>query len=306
MEIEVAHQDRTGAITQKKFNLSSLGLIKHFGLAGQSYGTTIRAIRRAIGAYALYRDYFKRIDLINSRFSKPDAPFYDPTEQGDFSTIAGRALADFLARRIDGATHTFTYEGAMLQAGHTNLNIPRADLYCFNSSKQFAVESKGFDVPSVSNNEMATHKNQSQQGPLKINFSVASVSYNLYTKIKNKYYDPINENQEFNNDLNRKLSEQYYSGFSELMREQRDFGTLNFSEKNREYKLVPLYSPYDDFIFYDRIWHPRFKDRNTVFLVLDKRIKQYANEGFVQNLEQNEILEDGLYIDNDGIGLMLD
>jgi hypothetical protein len=41
-------------------------------------------------------------------------------------------------------------------------------------------------------------------------------------------------------------------------------------------------------------------------LVLDKRIKQFAKEGFLENEEKNEIAEDGLYIDNDGIGLMID
>jgi hypothetical protein len=306
MDIEVIHKDALGVSTNKSFNLSTLGLIKHFGLAGQSYGTTIRAIRRAIGAYFLYHDYFKRTDLINSRFSKPPAYFYDPTDQGDFSTIAGRAIADFLARRIDGATHTYTYEGAMLMAGHNNVNIPRADLYCFNSSKQFAIESKGFDVRTVSENEMTTHKTQSGQGPLDVQFSVASVSYNLYHKIKNKYYDPVNDNSEFNNDLNKKISSTYYSGFAELLKEQRDLPTLNFSEQNREFNLIPIYSPYDDYLFYDRTWRHRPYRHNTVFLVLDKRIKNFANEGFINNEEKNEITEDGLYIDNDGIGLMLD
>lgn len=306
MDIEVIHKDASGVSTTKSFNLSTLGLIKHFGLAGQNYGTTIRAIRRAIGAYFLYHDYFKRTDLLNSRFSKPPAHFYDPTDQGDFSTIAGRAIADFLARRIDGATHTYTYEGAMLMAGHNNVNIPRADLYCFNSSKQFAIESKGFDVRTVSENEMTTHKTQSGQGPLDIHFSIASVSYNLYNKIKNKYYDPVSDNSEFNNDLNKKISAKYYSGFAELLKEQRDFPTLNLSEQNREFNLIPIYSPYDDYLFYDYKWRHRPYGHNTIFLVLDKRIKNFAFEGFINNEEKNVISQDGLYIDNDGIGLMLD
>jgi hypothetical protein len=306
MDIEVTHMDSNNNSTQLTFKLSTLGLIKHFGLAGQSYGTTVRAIRRAIGTYFLYHDYFKRADLINSRFSQPPAQFYDPTDQGDFSTLAGRAIADFLARRIDGATHTFTYEGAMLMAGHNNVNIPRPDLYCFNSSKQFAVESKGFEVRTVSENEMQIHKVQSKQGPLNIQSSAASVSFNLYRKIKNKYYDPISDNFELDNNLNRQLSIDYYSGFAELVKEQREPLTLNFSEQGREFNLIPLYSPDDDFIFYDKIWRHRFYRHNTVFLVLDKRIKNFAIEGFINNEVKNEIAEDGLYIDNDGIGLMLD
>jgi hypothetical protein len=306
MEIEVIHKDSLGVSTNKLFNLSTLGLIKHFGLARQSYGTTIRALRRAIGAYFLYHDFFKRSDLINSRFSKPPAYFYDPTEQGDFSTIAGRAIADFLARRIDGATHTCTYEGAMLMGGHNNINVPRADLYCFNSLKQFAIESKGFSDRTLSEKEMRNHKTQSRQGPLDIQFSVASVSYNLYDKIKNKYYDPVNENSKFNFELNRKISSTYYSGFADLLKEQKDVPTLNFSDKNREFNLIPIYSPYDDYLFYNSKFRFRPYRYGTLFLVLDKRVKKFATEGFLKNEEKNEIAEDGLYIDNDGIGLMLD
>ncbi len=306
MEIEVIHKDSLGVSTNKLFNLSTLGFIKHFGLAGQSYGTTIRAIRRAIGTYFLYHDFFKTTDLINSRFSKPPAYFYDPTDQGDFSTIAGRAIADFLARRIDGATHTYTYEGAMLMEGFNKINVPRADLYCFNSLNQFAIESKGFSDRTVSENQMTIHKTQSNQGPLDIQFSVASVSYNLYNKIKNKYYDPVNDNSKFNIELNRKISSTYYSGFAELLKEKNDLPTLNFSDKNREFTLMPIYSPYDDYLFHDRKFRYRPYRYGTLFLVLDKRIKQFAKEGFLKNEEKNEISEDGLYIDNDGIGLMID
>lgn len=307
MEIEVEHQDGNKNINLKKFNLSTLGLIKHFGLAGQSYGTTIRAIRRAIGVYFFYYDYFKRKDIINSRFSKPANYFYDPTDQGDFSTVAGRAIADFLARRIDGATHTITYEGAMLLDGWNDFSVSRADLYCFNSCKQFAVEAKGYDVKTVSENEMKVHKIQSGQGPIKnIDFSVASVSYNLYNKIKNKYYDPKRERSEFNIDLNTKISSQYYSGFAELLKEQKDFPSLNFSDQNREFYLIPIYSSDNELISYEKVRIRKYYRPNTVFLVLDKRIMNFALEGFVKNEERDVITDDGLYIDNDGIGLMRD
>jgi len=85
MDIEVIYKDKNNIKAKLVFKLSMLGLMKHFGLAGQSYGTTVRAIRRAIGTYFLYHDYFKRIDLINSRFSQPSPQFYDPTDKGDFT-----------------------------------------------------------------------------------------------------------------------------------------------------------------------------------------------------------------------------
>jgi hypothetical protein len=305
MDIEVIYKDSASQIHNQNFKLPILGLLKHFGLAGQNYGTTIRAIRRAIGAYFLYHDYFKRSDLQNSRFSRPRNHFYDPTEQGDFSTIAGRAISDFLARRISKATHTVTYEGAMLKAGFPNVNIKRPDLYCFNSSAQFAIESKGFDDTSVSDNEMNKHKTQSKQGPLNIQFSVASVSYNIYSKVKNKYYDPVNDNSEFNFDLNLKLSQEYYSGFAQMLQQQTDFPELRLSS-DREFKLIPIYSLYDDYFFYDRFWRPKFSNRDTLFLVLDKRVSSFAREGFLSNDTQDIITEDGLYIDNDGVGLLID
>lgn len=306
MELEVIHQDLSGTKTNKIINISIVGLLKHFGLAGQDYGTTLRAIRRAIGAYFYYYDYFERASLINSRFSKPANYFYDPTDQGDFSTIAGRAIADYLARRINNATHTVTYEAAMKMNGFTDMRVSRADLYCYNSTKQFAIESKGFGVRTVSDNAMNTHKNQSGQGPLYIDFSVASVSFNLYDKIKTKYYDPINENGGYNEELNRKLSIDYYSGFAKLVSEHKnDFPKLALSESN-EYFLIPIFDSYQGLYKGGRFRRRRFYKDNVIFLVLDSRIENFAREGFVNNKQVDFVAEDGLYIDNDGVGLLFD
>lgn len=91
-----------------------------------------------------------------------------------------------------------------------NIEGDRPDFYCDTFTEQFAVEAKGYSAQSVSDAQMSKHKDQSETGPLSINFSVASVAYNLYKKPKIKFYDPISDNVPYENDLNSRLRELYY------------------------------------------------------------------------------------------------
>lgn len=302
MEIDIIHKNGLGISTTKVLKISTLGLLKHFGLAGQNYGTTMRAIRRAIGMYFQYSDFFNQKSLNASKFSQPLPAFYDPTEIGDFSTIAGKAIADFLARRLDNATHTHTYEAAMHAKGHRlSSKSKRPDLYCYGGGKQFSVESKGFSDATVSENAMAIHKNQSAQGPLKINFSVASVTYNLYNKVKVKYYDPISENNEFDYALNLELSRDYYRGFVQLLESQSTENTPLLSVNNKNYFLIQIFPLNDSLSFTQILPLHQWLFQAKLYLAIHTDIRKFAIEGNLNDLEYyDDILT---YIDNDGIGL---
>ena len=304
MKIDIIHKNGLGISTTKVLKLSTLGLLKHFGLAGQNYGTTMRAIRRAIGMYFQYSDFFNQKSLSASKFSRPLPSFYDPTEIGDFSTIAGKAIADFLARRLDNATHTHTYEAAMHAKGHRlSSKSRRPDLYCYGGGKQFSVESKGFSDATVSENAMAIHKSQSAQGPLKINFSVASVAYNLYDKIRVKYYDPINEDNEFDYALNLDLSRNYYRGFVQLLDSQSVENIFLLSINNKNYFLVQLFPLNNDLSSTQILLLYPWLFRAKLYLAIHTDVKKFAIEGNLTDLEYYD--DDLTYIDNDGIGLAI-
>ncbi len=67
---------------------------------------------------------------------------------------------------------------------------------------------------------MTTHKNQSTTGGIPVNFTVACVSYNLYNQVKCKYYDPYNDNIQFDFEGLKELTKIYYSGLSEFLNEK--------------------------------------------------------------------------------------
>ncbi len=56
--------------------------------------------------FLVYDDFLRGFN--NNRFSEP--PICDPTEQGQFSGLAGKAIADFLSKKIDGSIFTIAYE----------------------------------------------------------------------------------------------------------------------------------------------------------------------------------------------------
>lgn len=301
MNIEVEYKAGNGLVSNHTYFISRLALLKHFGMAGQGYGTFMRNIRRAIGMYFQYADFFGKIDLVQSRFGQSAEQFYDPTEISDFSTIAGKGIADFLAKRIDKATHTVTYEAAMVMKGHSLKNGSRPDLYCFNSTRQFAVESKGFSQATVSDSEMIKHKLQSAQGPLSCHFSVASVSFNMYKQIKNKYHDPINDNVGYDIELNSGLSKQFYAGFAPLFDNTQYI--RNIRTFNTSYYLFPLFDPQTGFLLNNyryRSWNLR----KGIYLLLNTNIREYAINGNIEDQNPPYLMDDDIYIDNDGIGLL--
>lgn len=299
MNLNVEHLDSNGNTINLNYNITKTAFLKHVGMAGLGYRPTVRSIRKSIGFLLSHKDFLKRKAFVQSKFSKPAPPFYDPDDIKHFSKQAGRAFSDFLARRISNAINTQTYEAALKLKGY-KLNTGRPDLYCFNHKSQFAIESKGLSDSTVSKKDMKGHKTQSQRGPLSVHFSVASVSYNLYDKVQNKYHDPVSPEAEFNESLNRDLSRAYYRGFSQLLEVANDFPQIEIENLGSTFYIIPIL-PLDEIEIYD---FPRRYNRN-VNLLVDRRIRKYIEEG---NLESNTgyIQDDRIYIDNDGIGLLID
>lgn len=129
MILEVEILDASAQIQRTTIDLPLLGLLKHLAIAGQGYMPSAKEYIRTIGMFLHYIEYLSPRALLDSHFSEPPSIRRDPTEKGDFSTIAGKGIADFLCRRISGAKVTFNYEAAMTVNGH-RIRGQRPDLYC--------------------------------------------------------------------------------------------------------------------------------------------------------------------------------
>lgn len=304
MKIEVEYLDKYGSMSNQNHYISKLGLVKHMAIAGQRYAPTSKKIFKTIGMFLQYSYFLQSNALNKDKFSLPPHNLYDPTEKGQFSNIVGKGLADFLAKKINNALHTVNYEAAM-KIKNMRISGSRPDLLAFTNNETFAIEAKGYTKHSV--NDMLSHKNQSQAGAIPVNFTVASVSYNLYDKVKCKYHDPYNKNIPFDEELLSEITKRYYSGIMNFL-DYADYEEVEY--KNEKFYEVDILS--SNFIdgHYNRIFRYFFHDLlhyNRLKLILPKRIEKYSKEGlssrtepFLYNNSNKEV-----YIDNDRIGLKI-
>jgi len=308
MNIEVEYKDSAGNISNRVYSLTQLAFVKHLAIAGQGYSPRLNKLLRTIGMLFHYSYYFKRPTFNIDRFSEPPIQLSDPTEKGQFSNLTGKAIADFLSKRINGSIYTVNYEAALRILG-----IPiagsRPDLLAFtNSNTEFAIEAKGY---SGGAGNMTNHKNQSQNGSIPVNFSVACVSYNLYKRVRCKYHDPINSSVQFDNDLFRRLTMMYYTGLSEFPNE--DLFEINETEiyGMRFYEVELSLHRFDK--FYEQgipfSWFWQFEGFEVLRpkLILPIKIREYAETGLTNEITpfSSEIFkeESTIYIDNDMVGL---
>lgn len=309
MNIQVEYKDTAGTITNQTHRLTRLAFAKHLAIAGQGYAPRPQKLIRTIAMFFHYSNYFQRQAFNNDRFSEPPIQLSDPTEKGQFSNLAGKAIADFLSKRIDQSIFTVNYEAAMRLRG-LPLNVGRPDLLAFKQNAMFALEAKGY---SGGHGNMTTHKIQSQTGGIPVNFSVACVSYNLYNNVQCKYHDPFNDNIQYDNELLRELTRNYYKGLSEFLNqkffEYREFNLqgetfyeVELSFRNFE-KLFP-----DEFPFRP-ILHFEILDFYRPRLILPKKIRDYAEDGLTSETKpfvfETSEQEYNTYIDNDRVGLRI-
>lgn len=315
MNINVEYKDKAGIITNQTHRLTRLAFAKHLAVAGQGYAPRPQKLIRTIAMFFHYGYYMQRQAFNNNRFSEPPLLLSDPTEKGQFSNLAGKAIADFLSKRIDKSIHTVNYEAAMrihrppFPLSVNGRQVRRPDLLAYTTSSRFAIEAKGF---SGSSGNMNDHKSQSQTGGIKVDFTVASVSYNLYNKVKCNYHDPFNENVPFDNELLRVLTKNYYSGLSEFLNKnyfnfrQVEFQGEKFYEVELSHKLFKKLFP-NEFPFRGW-WSYEILDYYRPRLVLPIAIGEYAENGITSEFQPFifENKEDKYtYIDNDRIGLRI-
>lgn len=313
MNIPVEYLDQHGNIHNLNYQLTRLAFAKHMTMAGQGYilnpGKLIKSLAKLVNysAYMQRRPFYQ-----NNRFSEPPMLFRDPTEKGQFSNLAGKAIADFLSKRIDNSFMTINYEGAMSYHKQP-IRGSRPDLIAFSPNTTFAIEAKGREQSVISTEEMAKHKKQSQSGPFsnKVHFSIACISYNLYRNIAVKYHDPFNEGAEYDLEALKALSKKYYSSLAEFLNEN-SFNVSRTQIQNENFFEVGLSGRTIEKLFDDGLMFDRFGPAHFYFdrvrLLLPADIIQYAEEGITKELEPfnlapSETDSRYLYIDNDRVGL---
>lgn len=293
MKLEVNHLDSAGKTNNASFSFRLPALIKHLGFAGMGFNPSINNYAKGIGAILLFHDHIslKNRNLIG--FKEPTLDIYDPTTKGQFSNLLGKAIADFLSKKIYQAHCTFNYESIMSKQGLVILGS-RPDLYCVNytKSKQFAVEAKGLSRASVSNPYMKKVKKQSKTGPLSVHFSVASVAYNIYKDLHINFHDPVNPEILFNTEQNLQLIKEYYAGILEIIniinpRER----TNHFGE---EFYVIPILN--NEL----RLWEGVMPK-----LLVTTKINQILESGRIPDSFGNIESSDQVYIDRDGIGIAI-
>lgn len=133
MNIQVEYKDTAGTISQRQYSLTRLAFAKHLAMAGQGYSFSPRNLLRAVGMFFHYSYYLRGDDFRNNRFSRPPNALSDPTEQGQFSNLAGKAIADFLSKQIDKSLFTINYEAAM-RAKNLRIKGKRPDLIAYSGN----------------------------------------------------------------------------------------------------------------------------------------------------------------------------
>ncbi|TPD73753.1 hypothetical protein [Flavobacterium microcysteis] len=279
-------------------------------MAGQGFAPRPSKLFRTLGMALHYSYYLRRGSFYNNHFSQPPIGLSDPTEKGQFSNLAGKAIADLLSKRIDNSLLTVNYEAEMRLRG-IPLVGQRPDLLAYTSSStRFAIEAKGY---TNGTGDMTDHKIQANSGNhiIPVNFSVASVSYNIYNSIRCNYHDPFNENVIIGDDDLINISKQYYSGFAEFLDNdyfeigQRNYGEESFYEVGLSYrqfrKMFKDNSRFPSFMFHEifDIYRPR--------LIIPVDVIEYSKFGITNQTKPfNYIQQKNLYIDNDRIGLTIE
>lgn len=297
MQIAVEIIDKNNQFRREIFGCNKFAFIKHMAMAGQGFMPSVAKYTRMVGMYCHYIEYLSSIALNDSHLSVPPPERQDPTEKGHVSNVVGKAIGDFLARRVSGAQATLNYEGAMAAAGHP-IRGSRPDLYCVGNGEQFALEAKGYTAGS--SGPMHGHKSQALEGPLPVNFAVASVSYDLYREIKVKYHDPSDDSVPFNQELNLRLLRAYYHGLFEYA--QKDTLPI-LSERlgNVDCLFIRIIGP-------GTPYPAVFRDDLSLYLVLAKRFKRLSDESSQASFPDflsEPIESDMSYLDTDGVGIAL-
>lgn len=305
MNIQVEHIDTTGATNNLNISLTRLAFVKHMAIAGQGYSPSPRKLMRTFGMFFHYSNYLQKQAFDNDHFSTPPRILSDPTEQAQFSNIAGKAIADFLSKRIDASFFTLNYEAVATRPMHGQ----RPDLVAYSPKGVFTLEAKGRQQGNPGN--MYIHKQQAGSGNYPRNFSVACVSYNIFNNVQCNYHDPYNNNIQYDSEGLRKSSRKYYSGLSDFLNEsyfqinQATYGEEIFYEVELSFRKFRKFLQ-DEFLSYPLLLHEMFEFYRPR-LILPINIAEYAENGLTRETKPFQQIQEGnnFYIDTDRIGLRI-
>ncbi|SFV34308.1 hypothetical protein [Thermoflavifilum thermophilum] len=318
MNLTVEYKDTRGTITCQRHHLTRPAFAKHLAIAGQGYSPKPKKLIRTIAMFFHYCNYIQPQAFNNDRFSEPPVELSDPTEKGHFSNLAGKAIADFLSKRINKSIYTVNHEAAMRMNNSpiplfvNGRQVKRPDLLAFTKNSIFAIEAKGF---SGSYGDMNNHKKQSQTGGIRVNFTIASVSYDLYNQVKCKYHDPFNDNVSYDNELLRRLTKEYYSGLSEFLNEKY-FNIREIQIQGEKFYEIELSSRKFDRLFHNKspfinlsFWIFEFLEYYRLRIILPSVVRYYAENGITNETKpfifESKEQDQNTYIDNDRIGLRI-
>lgn len=288
MLLNIKHQVSHGAILDKIENVSYCQFIKHLAFSGMGVCYSKYNLCRFFGYMIEFMQYW---NFDKDKILVPNTIRDDPTELGQLSNRIGKAYADILAKSYYKSLFSFNYEHVMRSLG-LPVKGQRPDLYCFSANKQFAIESKGYTAHSVSEREMNKHKSQSQSGPLKVNFSIASVAYSLYKEPKVKFYDPVIEDIAYQGNINKKLIGEYYHSIFNMLAELNTYEVARLNLLPLNYRAFAL---------------PKFSEKVEWYLLLHKSIRRDNMNADAFDFESVYVKEDvcELYVDVDGVGLYI-
>ena len=281
MKYKLIHQDSAGKKETSVDRISFLAFVKHATFAGINR----RIFPQIPFRYSSLLFEFAPSFFWSAHFQRLPELVNDPTETAYISNKIGRAFADYFSKKLYGARFTHSYECAMELKGYP-ISGARPDFYCDALDKQFAVEAKGYSAQSVSDTVMQKHKAQSTTGPLEVNFSAASVAYNLYREPKIKFYDPEGDDIPYDGTLNSELRGLYY---------QR---VLDFIKRVADQRIQ---SDFSDYFAYN-IPNPFGAVRQ---ILVHKAIseKSWDTTEWLTSIEHKDGENNEFYIDVDGIGL---
>ena len=305
MKLSVETQDSVN--NSKIFELFLPAIVKHLAFSGCHFMPDKLKLARCLGMFFHYAFYLQKKALDNNSFSEPPNCIYDPTEKGHFSNLAGKAIADFLSKRISNAIFTVNYEAAM-KATRLSIKEKRPDLLAISQKGVFAIEAKGLSKKPT-DEKIKEFEDQSLQGMLPVDFCVTSVSYNLYSKVKCKYHEnlPISNNNNNNvQEILRNLSKNYYLNFLNFISDNSQFKATEELGKEKFYK-IDLFNEHLEkgLIEYPLgVWLKKFLDFYKPKLIIPENIKYYAENGLSLTPFEFEG-NDEIYIDNDRIGIEL-
>ena len=306
MNLQVEYKGANGLISNRNYYMPYLALLKHMACVGMGKYKNRHpfVIKRSLGMLLHYWEFLNFQSFCNNQFYKPPrtSNHYDPTEIAQFSCIVGRGIADFLAKRIDRSTYTDGYEAYLAQNNiNTKNGDKRADLVAYRENKgPFVIECKGISnvSPHVTLNNAKNQINNVISNPQlqgRFNFGIACVSYNLYNQVKVCYHDPKFDNIKSDDDFGLKeLSKLYYKAFFDLYKEVKKAKIRNFGKE----KFIIVNLGFENSVL--------FRCIGDISLILPYNIKELSENGISRETQPFEIEnnDDGIYIDNDRIGLM--